>query len=138
MKQIIFIILSLLFINGCSSTRVEKNSGAVLAVFSEIKEIEEKDFEKEVLQEDKLVIVDFWALWCAPCKKQGVILIDVAEKNKNIKFVKIDYDNSNNLNNKYKIKMIPTLLFFKNGKLVASLIGLKSKEDIQSFIDKHR
>lgn len=138
MKQLIFVFLCLLFINGCSSTRVEKDSGAVFTVLSKIKEIEEKDFDKEILKEEKLVVVDFWADWCGPCEKMGVILEDVCLTNKDVKFVKINYDNSPNLNNKYNIKMIPILLFFKKGKLVATSVGLKSKEEIQKLINKYR
>lgn len=137
MKRIIVVFLSLLFINGCS-TRVEKDSGAVFAVLSKIKQIEEKDFDKEVIKEDNLVVVDFWADWCVPCKKMGSILDDLCGNYKNVKFVKINYDNSPNLNNKYNIKMIPTLLIFKKGKLISTIVGLKTKEEIQRLIDKHR
>ncbi len=98
-----------------------------------IKEIEEKDFQKEVLDVKENVLVDFYANWCGPCKMLRPILEEIA-KNSKVKIVSIDVDNVETLGEKYGIISIPCLILFQNGEEKARSVGLKSKEELERFI----
>jgi len=93
-----------------------------------IKDINSKDFENEVLNNKDLVVVDFWANWCGPCKMMAPVLESVSEELKEVNFVKIDVDQNGALADKYEILSIPTLLIFKEGKLLDKLVGFTPKE----------
>ncbi|MFA8449792.1 MAG: thioredoxin [Bacteroidales bacterium] len=81
------------------------------------------------------VLVEFWAKWCKPCKFQGVILNEIAEKEKDrIKVCKFDVDKSKNLLHQYDIDNIPSILIFQNGEVVQKLIGFKSKHAIKNVL----
>ncbi len=92
------------------------------------------NFEKEVLQSEKTVLVDFYADWCGPCKMLSPIIDEVAEEIENVKVCKINIDESRDLAGNYDIMSIPTLLVFKNGKVVNSSLGLINKEKVLSLI----
>ena len=93
-------------------------------------------FDKDVLNSDIPVLVDFWAEWCAPCRMIAPILDDISiEYNGKIKVVKIDVDNNVNTAAKYSIKGIPTLLLIKNGEVVATKVGSVAKNQLITFID---
>lgn len=95
-----------------------------------------KNFEEEVLKEEKLVLVDFFATWCGPCKMLAPILSQIAEENKDkIKVGKINVDEQGDLALKYGISSIPTLILFKNGKAIKTSIGFKSKEEIEQMLN---
>lgn len=96
--------------------------------------IDSSNFEKEVLQADKTVLVDFFANWCGPCKMLSPIVDEVAEEVSNVKVCKVNIDEARDLANKYEIMSIPTLLVFKNGNLVNSSLGLVSKQKILDLI----
>ena len=85
------------------------------------------DFEEEVLKEKGVVVVDFWATWCGPCKMIAPIVEELDEEMSNVKFVKVDVDKNPQIANQYKIVSIPTLKIFKDGKLINTLIGFKTK-----------
>ncbi|HEY8500307.1 MAG TPA: thioredoxin [Clostridia bacterium] len=96
------------------------------------------NFEKEVLQSDKPVLVDFWAAWCGPCRMVAPIVSQIAnEYDGRVKVGKVNVDEENELAQKYRIMSIPTLIVFKNGKLVDSVIGARSKEDLSRMLDNH-
>jgi len=96
------------------------------------------NFEKEVLQSDKPVLVDFWAAWCGPCRMVAPIVSQIAnEYDGRVKVGKVNVDDENELAQKYRIMSIPTLIVFKNGKLVDSVIGARSKEDLSRMLDNH-
>lgn len=101
-----------------------------------IKHINENEFEREVLNEDKLVVVDFFATWCGPCKMLASILEEVQEELKEVKIVKIDIDKNPNSASKYKVRNIPTIKIFKNGEEVKNNVGFASKEALISMIEK--
>ena len=80
--------------------------------------VNENNYNEEVLNCDKKILVDFWAQWCGPCKMIGPVLEEVATQNPDIKVVKVDVDNNEMLATKYQIMSIPTLLVIENGEVV--------------------
>ena len=102
-----------------------------------IHEFTEGNFEAEVLQSDKPVLIDFWAEWCMPCKMIAPAVAEVATENADVlKVGKVDVDNNPAIAVKYGIRSIPTLLIFKDGQIAEKMVGAVSKENIQEFVDK--
>ncbi len=100
--------------------------------------VTDANFDQEVLQADKLVLVDFWAIWCGPCKIIKPHLEALAKKYEGtIKVVALDTDKNTKTSAKYGIQFLPTVLFFKNGEIVDKFVGVKSKEQIEEMIKKH-
>lgn len=96
--------------------------------------VNSNNFEKEVLQSEKTVLVDFFANWCGPCKMLSPIVDEVAEEVVDVKVCKIDIDEARDLAIKYDIMSIPTLLVFKNGNVVNNALGFIKKEKILDLI----
>ncbi len=100
-------------------------------------EATDETFDAEVLKHPGAVLVDFWAEWCGPCKALGPVLeglaADYADK---IKVVKVNVDESPNAPQSYKVRGIPTMIFFKNGQLVDQLVGNQPKDAIKTTIEK--
>lgn len=96
--------------------------------------INDDSFAYEVLREKRLVIVDFSASWCGPCKLLSPVLEKISSENKNIKITQIDVDESPMVSNKYNIRSIPMLIFFKNGRVVDEIVGFVPKDIINEII----
>lgn len=93
------------------------------------------NFKKEVLEESKTVLIDFYADWCGPCKMLAPVLEEIAKENTNTKFVKINVDDAQELAMEYNIMSIPTLVVIKNGKEVNRTVGLASKSELMEIIN---
>lgn len=91
-------------------------------------------FEQEVLQTEGIVMVDFWAAWCGPCKMLSPIVDQIAEEYPEIKVCKVNIDEEPSLAIDYKVMSIPTLLVFKNGEKINMSIGVQSKSDIEAML----
>ena len=101
-----------------------------------IKHINEKDFEIEVLKENGVVVVDFFANWCGPCNMLAPILEEIQEEMKNIKIVKVDIDENPNVSQEYRVKNIPTIKIFKNGEELSTNVGFLPKGSLIDIINK--
>ena len=99
-----------------------------------VQEIASSEFENEVLNSDKKVLVDFYATWCGPCKIISPIIEEVAKENPEVKFVKVDIDANQKLAEKYEVVYIPTLVVIENGKEITKSVGAISKEEILNLI----
>ncbi len=100
--------------------------------------ITKDNFEKEVIQSDKPVLVDFWAAWCAPCRMVAPIVDQIAtEYEGKVKVGKVNVDEQGELASQFRVMSIPTLMVFKDGKLAESVMGARSKEALAGMLNKH-
>lgn len=102
-------------------------------------QLNDKSFEEEVLKATEVVLVDFWAPWCGPCQMLGPIIEEIAEElkeNKEVKVCKLNVDEASETAQKYGVMSIPVLKFFKNGNIVAELVGLQAKEVIMDKMNE--
>ena len=100
-------------------------------------EINDANFESEVVQSDRPVLVDFWAEWCGPCKMLGPVLEEIAlEHDGRVKVAKVNVENNSHLAERFGIQSIPTLLYFANGELRDRTVGVLSKAAILSRLEK--
>lgn len=112
--------------NGSTATESTQN----------VQTIQEQHFASEVTQATGPVVVDFYATWCGPCKRLSPMLDDLAGPLTNsVKFYKVDVDKYPNLARQFDIQGVPTLLFFDNGKVVDKIVGLPSKEALQTKLN---
>ena len=95
-----------------------------------VEHINENQFKSVVLESEKPVLVDFFATWCGPCRQMSPILEQVSEERSDVKIVKVDVDENQNLAAEYGVMSIPTLVVMKNGEAVAQSVGVQPKEAI--------
>ena len=100
-------------------------------------EINEKNFEQEVLKSDIPVLIDFWASWCGPCKMVAPTVAEISEEYAGkVKVGKLNVDDNPLLASKYGVMSIPTLMLFKGGQVADQLIGAQGNAQINAMIDK--
>src|SRR5918996_4940200 len=103
-----------------------------------VKEVSDSSFEQEVLSAGKPVLVDFWAEWCAPCRMLAPTVAAVAEHyGDTASVVKLNVDDNPSTAQRYGIKGIPTLILFRDGKILDRLVGANSKESIMRMVEKY-
>lgn len=93
-----------------------------------------ENFEKEVLQSEKPVIIDFWATWCGPCRMMSPIMDEIAEENTDIKVGKVNVDEQSELAMQYGVMSIPTIIGIKNGQVVGTYVGVTAKEKVVAMV----
>ena len=91
----------------------------------------------EIISKDRLTLVDFWAEWCGPCKSMHPIFTRLAKKYENIKFVRVNVDNNQNISMKFGVQSIPTFIMFKNGKPIDKMIGAVGEPGIHMICKKY-
>ena len=100
-----------------------------------VKELNEENFSEEVINFEGTALVDFYAVWCGPCKMMSPIIDSIAEENiQNLKVGKVNVDDAQDLAGKYGIMSIPTIIIFKNGVPTKTFVGVTSKEEIKQAL----
>ena len=101
-------------------------------------ELTEANFQKEVLEADIPVLVDFWASWCMPCLMTAPVIEKIAKEYKGrIKVCKLNVEEASSVASNYGVMSIPTMIVFKSGKIVDKRVGALSKKDLEEFIKPH-
>jgi thioredoxin 1 len=97
----------------------------------------QENFDKEVLQSSQPILVDFWAEWCGPCKMMAPVLDELAQEyDGRVRIGKVNIDEFQTLAGQYGIQSIPTLLLFQKGQVADQVVGLRSKRDLKSRLDR--
>ena len=99
-----------------------------------VMELNTTNFEKEVIESEKPVLVDFWASWCGPCRMLSPVVDEIAEENPQVKVCKVNVDEQEELALRFGIMSIPTLLVFRNGELTEQSVGVKPKQAILDML----
>ena len=127
---IVGIILLSIFLNNRNKVEISNEEVSTMEVIK----VTSVNFEEEVLNSDKTVLIDFYADWCGPCKMIGPVVEELANENADIKVVKVNVDDNSQIAAKYQVMSIPTLIVIENGQVVNQSVGLISKSEILDLI----
>ena len=98
----------------------------------------DESFEQEIDQGTGLAVVDFWAEWCGPCRAVGPVIESIADDYAGkIKVGKVDVDSNRQITERFNVRSIPSILYFKDGTLVETVVGVRSKRDLEELIQAH-
>lgn len=100
-----------------------------------IKELENNNFNEEI--KEGLVLVDFYAVWCGPCKMMHPVIDQLAQDNPNLKIIKVNVDNHSDIARNYGVMSIPTLILFKDGEIINKNIGFTPKDVLETWIQEN-
>lgn len=128
----LFVSLSLVsFVNQSNNALKAEESN------SKVEILNTNNFDDEI--SEGIVLVDFWATWCRPCRIQGPIVEDLADEvGEGVTIAKLDVDKNRAVSSKYRVRSIPTIIIFKDGKPVERLVGVQQKSKLKSLIKKHQ
>ena len=101
---------------------------------AEVLTLTAENFENEVLKSSQTVLVDFWAVWCGPCRMMAPVVEEIAEERQDIRVGKVNVDEQMALAMKYKVASIPTLIVFKNGQIANQVIGVTPKAELLEML----
>ena len=100
-----------------------------------LNEVTDNNFQAEVLESDKPVLVDFWAAWCGPCRVVAPVLEEIASERDDLRIVKLDVDANQQTAANYEVLSIPTMILFKNGQVAKKIIGAYPKKRLESELE---
>jgi thioredoxin 1 len=98
-------------------------------------DVTDNNFQAEVLESDKPVLVDFWAAWCGPCRVVAPVLEEIASERDDLRIVKLDVDANQQTAASYEVLSIPTMILFKNGQVAKKIIGAYPKKRLESELE---
>ncbi|MGI6199598.1 MAG: thioredoxin [Christensenellales bacterium] len=96
--------------------------------------ITKENFDREVIESDRPVLLDFWASWCGPCRMVSPVVDEIAEENANVKVGKVNVDEQRELAARFNVMSIPTLVVIKNGKVANQMVGARPKAQIAAML----
>ncbi len=103
-----------------------------------IEHVTDTNFADVVESNSELVLVDFWAGWCGPCKMLGPLYEELSNEVEGVKFAKLNVDENPNTAARYRVGSIPTVLAIKGGQVVDTMVGFKPKAEIKNFVERNR
>ncbi len=103
-----------------------------------IEHINSSNFEEKVVSSTGLVLVDFFATWCMPCKMMGKVLEDIKKSSKDFEIYKVDIDENEDLSKEFAIMSVPTMILFKDGIEMEKIVGFRSKEDLLEIVEQYK